>query len=80
MKIAVRKEEGGIPGGGFHYMLHPIQMRCEQEAAIFGLMGYHVIGVDDAKGTRLLQEANAALRHQVEVACLVDGPKAEGTK
>jgi hypothetical protein len=71
--LAVRKEEGRIPGGGFHYLTHPIAIP-EVEIMLWNLMGYELIEVDDEKGTRLLKEATVALRHQVEVAYLIDGP------
>jgi len=74
MRLAVRKEEGSVPGGGFHYLLHPIAMTSDAESEIFRLMGHIIIEVDDGLGGRLLADAGCALRHQVEVACLVDGP------
>lgn len=73
-RLAVRKDEGSIVGGGFHYMLHPIVMHSVQEEGVFALMGYSIIEVEDAFATDLITAARAALKHQVEVACLVDGP------
>lgn len=75
MKLAVRKEEGSVPGGGFHYLLHPIAMKSDAEGEIFRLMGHVLIEVEEARGEQLLGEARAALRHQVDVAYLVDGPE-----
>lgn len=72
MQLAVRKDVGGVPGGGFHYMLHPIAMG-PHEGEIFALMGYHIIDVGPARGARLLAESVAALRSQIEVAYLVEG-------
>lgn len=73
MKLAVKKDGGELQGlGGYHYMLHPIPMD-DMQAELFSLMGYKIIEIEDAKGTRLVAEAVAALRHQVEVAYLVDG-------
>lgn len=72
IKLAVNKMPGHIPGGGFHYLLHPIAMMSDQEAEIFKLMGYVIIEVPGEKATELLKEANAALKHQVEVAILTE--------
>lgn len=73
MKLAVNKMPGHIPGGGFHYLLHPIAMQSAEEAALFELMGYVILDIaDDAKGERLLRQAQAALQHQVEVAVLTE--------
>lgn len=72
MKFAVRKEEGQIPGAGFHYMLHPIAMRNDIEAAIFSRTGHLIIEVDTATGNRLINEACAALNHQCEVALITE--------
>jgi hypothetical protein len=77
VKLAVRKMEGSIPGGGFHYLLHPFEVP-EREAPLWSGMGYELVDVEDTKGERLLGEAREALRHQLEVAYLVDGPP--GTK
>lgn len=74
MKLAVRKDEGSVPGGGFHYFLHPIEMQSNVEAQLFGVMGYVLIEVEEERGKALLTEAREALRHQVDVAYLVDGP------
>lgn len=71
-KLAVRKEPGIIPGGGYHYMLHPIAMKSDQEAAIFETIGYVIIEVDDAHAAKLLDNARAAINHQVEVAVLTE--------
>jgi hypothetical protein len=71
--LAIRKEEGRIPGGGFHYLTHPIEIPAP-EAPLWDLMGYELIELDREKGERLLREASAALVHQVEVAYLIDGP------
>lgn len=71
MKLAIRKEEGSIPLSGFHYMVHPVRL-SEGEAQLFDLIGYIVVEVEDDLGVRLLNEAGAALRHQVEVALLTE--------
>ena len=75
MRLAVRKEEGRIPGGGFHYLLHPLEVAPGQEEKIYASIGYNIVDVPDATGARLLSEACAALRHQMEVAHLIDGPE-----
>lgn len=72
MKIAVRKEEGRMPGGGFHYMTHPIPMTDDFEAECFRQMGHVVIEVPDPKGQQLIQSAKQALLHQLEIAVFVD--------
>lgn len=72
MKLAVRKEEGSIPGGGFHYMLHPLAMNSEFECAVFAQMGYIIFEVPDDKGAQLIKAACAALSHQLEVAVFAD--------
>lgn len=72
MKLAVRKEPGIIPGSGFHYMLHPMAMATDQEAAIFEMIGHTILDVDDDMGKRLLESARLALAHQVEVATLTE--------
>ena len=56
-------------------MLHPIRLESEAHAEIFKLMGYCVIEVGDERGEQLLRDACAALKHQVEIAYLVDGIK-----
>jgi hypothetical protein len=72
MKLAVRKDVGSVPGGGFHYMLHPMKMQSDQEAEIFNLMGHTIIEVDEERGEGLLKSAIAALNHQIDVACLTE--------
>lgn len=72
MKLAIKKDEGSIPGAGYHYMLHPFRLP-EAEAPLWAAMGYQVVEVDQERGERLLAEAGAALRHQVEVAFLCEG-------
>jgi hypothetical protein len=71
-KLAVRKEASAIPCGGFHYMLHPLKMGSDTEAAIFDQMGYVIIEVADPQAATLLDAASAALRHQVDVAGLTE--------
>lgn len=71
MKLAIKKDEGSIPGGGFHYMLHPFRIP-DEEAPLWSAIGYQVVGVGEEKGQRLLKEAGDALRHQVEVAFLYE--------
>jgi hypothetical protein len=73
MKLAIKKDEGSIPGGGFHYMLHPFEVQ-DREADFWKAIGYVVVDVSEEKGKRLLQEAGEALRHQVEVAFLCEQP------
>lgn len=75
MKLAVRKEEGIIPGSGFHYSLHPFPMKDDFEAVVFEKMGYHIIELGDEDGKRLCSEAGKALMHQIEVAVLVEERK-----
>jgi hypothetical protein len=72
MKLAVRKEEGAIPGGGFHYMLHPMKMTSEFEAEMYRLMGYIIIEVPETIGEEYLDQARQALRHQLEIAHLAE--------
>jgi len=72
MLLAVMKAEGHIPGGGYHYMLHPIALNNVEESKIFKLMGYIILEVPDEKGKRLIIEANNAIIHQVEVARLTE--------
>ncbi len=74
MKLAVMKQEGSIPGGGFHYMLMPrLDRENEEKAAeLWGMMGHVIIDVPAEVGERLLSEAGAALRHQCEVAVLTE--------
>jgi len=72
VKLAVRKEQGSVPGGGFHYMLHPLKMNTAVEAALFELMGYVIIQVDPELASKLLLEAREALNHQVRVAVLTE--------
>lgn len=67
MILAVRKEEGSVPGGGFHYMLHPMEI-TPQERPIWELMRYVVFEVEEEKGKRLLDGARKALANQMEVA------------
>lgn len=72
IKLAVRKEEGSIPGGGYHYMLHPMAMTSKEEAEIFALMGHVILEVDRCQGERLLDDARVALRNQCQVAVLTE--------
>lgn len=72
MKLAINKRPDYIPTAGFHYMLHPMAMRDEQEANIFGVMGYIIIEVPENKGDQLLRSARLALAHQVEIAVFAD--------
>lgn len=72
MKLAVRKEEGRIPGGGFHYMLHPMAMTNDFEAECFKRMGHVIVEVPNDKGEQLLKAGRAALAHQMEIAVFTD--------
>lgn len=72
MKLAVRREPSHIPLAGFHYMLFPIKMECDSQAAIYQQMGHIIIEVDTLKGERLLSEGAQALRHQIEIAYLAE--------
>jgi len=76
VKLAIRKEEGRIPGGGFHYFLAPHQELGEQDARLWAALGWIVVEVDQARGERLLSEAGGALRHQFEIARLADAAEA----
>lgn len=71
-KLAVKKERGEILGSGYHYMTHPIPMRHDREAELYTRMGYHIIEVDEPLAERLIESALAALKHQIEIACLVE--------
>lgn len=76
MKLAVKKDGGELQGlGGYHYMLVPFPMEDDKHAELWALMGHEIVEIDDQNGARLLRDAREALRHQVEVAYLVDGPK-----
>lgn len=70
--LAVRKDQGSVIGGGFHYMLHPIELKDEFEAECFQMMGHDVFLVKKSIGERLLKSAREALRHQIEVATLTE--------
>lgn len=73
MKLAIKIDSSGnYPGGGFHYMLHPMAMRSDREADIFRWMGHTIIEVSDEQGVRLLDSAGAALNHQIEIAILCE--------
>lgn len=79
MKLAVKKEPGAIPGSGFHYMTFPMAMgEMGTVPEFFELMGYIIIEVPDERGKELLEQARAALKHQVEIAYIAD--KAERDK
>lgn len=70
MKLAIKKEEGSVPGGGFHYMLHPFEV--DQPADFWRQIGYVVVDVPEEQGQRLLQEARQAMRYQLEIAYLCE--------
>jgi len=73
MKLAVMKDSSGkFPMGGFHYNVIPMAMQDDLSIWTYEKMGHIIIEVDDETGKRLLKEAGAALRHQVEVAILTD--------
>ncbi len=72
MEIAVRKEEGSIPGTGYHYLMHPIKFENEFQAACYEQMGYVVFDVADTLGEELLVQARQALCHQIQVAHLCE--------
>lgn len=80
MKLAIRKEEGSIPMGGYHYNLVPLKFESDREASLWGLLGYIIIEVTEEEGLRLLREAGAALRHQVEVAFITERMISESNK
>lgn len=76
MLLAIKKDSHtSVPLGGFCYQLATFPMDSEKHAAVWRLMGWQIVEVDEATGHRLLIEASQALRHQVEIAWLVDGPK-----
>jgi hypothetical protein len=73
MKLAVMKDESSrVPGGGYHYNLHPFEMRDEFECKVYQQMGYIIIEVEDLRGKELIKQAKDALNHQVNVAVLAD--------
>lgn len=78
MKLAVKKEEGRVPGGGFHYMTHPMAMHDDFEAECYARMGYVIIEVSQEVGEKLIKGAGAALGHQMEVAYHADKAEKEG--
>lgn len=76
MKIAIKKDEGNIPGGGYHYMTFPVPMETQgMHSVAFKMMGYEIIEVDDVLGEKIIKEARQALAHQVEVAHLYEDPR-----
>lgn len=77
MKLAIRKEPGFIPGSGFHYMLHPLPMKSNTEAALFQMTGHIVIEVSEDDGNRLIAQGTSALNHQIEIAILTDAVEKE---
>lgn len=72
MKLAVKKALGEIPGSGYHYLLMPKRMENEQEHQLWAAMGFLIIEVDEKKGMELIEDACAALRHQIEIAFLTE--------
>lgn len=72
VKLIVKKEEGSIPGAGFHYMLIPILTDNEAELMIWEQMGHIIIEVPKTTSDRLLHESGISLRHQVEVAVFTE--------
>lgn len=79
-KLAVMVDfSGKVPLGGNHYMLFPKKLGV-QESEIFRLMGYEIIEVDEIEADRLIDQAGAALNHQVEVAVLVETQKKNGAQ
>lgn len=74
MKLAIRKEQSQFPGN-YHYFLHPIPMTHDTEAELYRIMGYKIIDVENEVGKRLTDQAVQALRHQVEIAILVENRK-----
>lgn len=73
MKLAVKKEPGSVPGGGYHYMLMPIKFDgINFIPEIWELMGHIIIEVPEEQGERLLKETSAALRLQYEVAVITE--------
>lgn len=77
MLLAVRKEEGRIPGGGFHYLLMPMQIESDFQAECFRLMGHIIIEVPDQEGERLIKDAGKSIHHQCEVAVYTDAAEAK---
>jgi len=80
MKLAVRKDPSSIPLGGFHYLLFPMKMDSDDQAAFFELLGHIVIEVPDERGEILLNQAKEALRHQLEIATLAEKKELETRK
>lgn len=76
VKLAVMKAQGEIVGAGFHYMVFPQPMDADPElhlhSDIFALMGWIIIEVEAEKAERILDDARAALKHQIEVAHLCE--------
>lgn len=73
IKLAIRKEPSAIPGAGFHYFLHPLELGNEQEAELFTLTGYIVVEVEAVEAKKLLQNAVTAIHHQLRIAALAEG-------
>jgi len=72
MKLGVMKMPGHIPGAGYHYKLFPKAL-SERECVIWAQMGYIIIDVqNETQADRLLEEAQLSLRHEVEIAALVE--------
>lgn len=72
VKLAVKKEEGRIPGGGFHYMLMPMRIEDAFQASAFERMGNIIIEVTDERAEELIKQAGEAMMHQLNVAVLAD--------
>lgn len=73
--VAIRKDEGSIPGSGFHYMMMPMKMESPFQAYTYSRMGFKILELEDDIAERLLKESNAALVHQIEVANFTEDEK-----
>lgn len=75
MKLAIRREIGSVPGGGYHYFLFPAALDVEplnMQSEHLKMVGHIIIEVDDKRGEELLADSRIALKHQCEIAILAD--------
>ncbi len=79
MKLVVIKKPSSQTIDKFDYIVIPMKITNDQQAALFELSGNIVIDVPELMGKKIIRQAQSRLRHEAEIAILVEN-KLNGIK
>ncbi len=70
--LAICKRRDENPGLGFHYFLHPVELKTDVDRHCYQTIGNVIVEVERDRGLKMLECARTALLHQIELANLCD--------